>query len=51
MTKKPPTLVVLQLTGGNDILNTVVPYTNNDYYDARKRVRIEPDAVLPIDQQ
>ena len=27
-TKKPPTLVVLQLTGGNDILNTVVPYTD-----------------------
>ena len=51
MTKKPPTLVVLQLTGGNDILNTVVPYTSADYYDARKRVRIEPEAVLPIDQQ
>ena len=23
---KPPTLVVLQLTGGNDPLNTVIPY-------------------------
>src|SRR5918911_362471 len=48
-TRKPPVLVVLQLTGGNDILNTVVPYTNPLYYDNRKKVRIEPDAVLPID--
>jgi uncharacterized protein (DUF1501 family) len=48
-TKKPPTLVVLQLTGGNDVLNTVVPYTNPLYYDSRKKVRIEPEAVLPID--
>ncbi|MFN8524567.1 MAG: DUF1501 domain-containing protein [Chloroflexota bacterium] len=48
---KPPTLVVLQLTGGNDILNTVVPFSNPLYYDNRTRVRIEPDAVLPIDGQ
>ena len=49
--KKPPTLVVLQLTGGNDVLNTVVPYTDGRYYDNRKRVRIEPEAVLPIDDR
>ena len=28
ITRKPPTLVVLQLTGGNDVLNTLVPYGN-----------------------
>ena len=28
-------LVVLQMAGGNDGLNTVVPYTNEDYYKAR----------------
>jgi uncharacterized protein (DUF1501 family) len=50
-TAKEPVLVVLQLTGGNDILNTVVPYTNPLYYDNRPRVRIEPEAVLPIDDQ
>jgi uncharacterized protein (DUF1501 family) len=50
-TAKDPVLVVLQLTGGNDILNTVVPYTNPLYYDNRPRVRIEPEAVLPIDGQ
>jgi uncharacterized protein (DUF1501 family) len=48
---KPPTLVVLQLTGGNDPLNTVVPYSEGLYYDLRKTVRIEQDAVLPIDNR
>ena len=40
MTRKPPTLVVLQLTGGNDALNTIVPYGNPRYYDQRPTVRI-----------
>src|SRR5690349_2840992 len=48
-TRKPPILVVLQLTGGNDILNTVVPYTNPLYYDNRRRVHVAPEQVLPID--
>jgi len=46
---KPPTLVVLQLTGGNDMLNTVVPYGNGLYYDNRKNVRIAQEEVLRID--
>jgi len=46
---KPPTLVVLQLTGGNDPLNTIVPYGEGLYYDLRKTVRIAPQEVLPID--
>ena len=41
VTKKPPTLVVLQLTGGNDTLNTVIPYGNPLYYDNRPNVRVE----------
>ena len=32
------TLVVVQLTGGNDFMNTIVPYTNGHYYDARKKI-------------
>src|SRR5262249_39997068 len=44
-----PTLVVLQLTGANDYLNTVVPYTNPLYYDNRPTVDIAPEQVLPID--
>jgi uncharacterized protein (DUF1501 family) len=49
MPRKPPTLVVLQLTGGNDALNTVVPYGNPLYYDQRPTVRVPEDQVLPID--
>ena len=45
---KPPVLVVLQLTGGNDFMNTLVPYTNPIYYDSRKKVVIPEDEVLPI---
>jgi uncharacterized protein (DUF1501 family) len=47
--RKPPTLVVLQLTGGNDVLNTLVPYGNPVYYDQRPTVRIPEEQVLPID--
>jgi len=46
---KPPILVVLQLTGGNDALNTIVPYGDGLYYDNRKTVRIAQEDVLPID--
>ena len=49
--RKPPILVVLQLTGGNDILNTVVPYTSALYYDNRTRVHVAPEQMLPIDDQ
>ncbi len=42
------TLVVVQLTGGNDYMNTIVPYTNELYYDARKKVVMSQDDVLPI---
>ena len=49
MENKNPVLVVLQLTGGNDFINTVVPYSNPHYYDARKKIVVPEDQVLPID--
>ena len=53
MTKngKPPVLVVVQLSGGNDFLNTLVPYTSEHYYDARPTVVIPQDEVLPINDE
>ena len=47
-TLKEKVLVVIQLTGGNDFMNTIVPYTNEHYFDARKKVMIDPSDVLPI---
>ena len=46
---KSPVLVVVQLSGGNDFMNTVIPYTNSVYYDNRPLVGIPQDQVLPID--
>ena len=46
--KKDPILVVLQLSGGNDYLNTVIPYANPLYRDYRPYVGIPEDAVLTL---
>ena len=47
--KKDPILVVIQLTGGNDYLNTLIPYGESLYYDNRPNVGIPQDEVLSID--
>jgi uncharacterized protein (DUF1501 family) len=48
-TQKDPVLVVLQLSGGNDYLNTVIPYNNPLYRDNRPAVGIPDDQILHID--
>lgn len=45
------TLVVLELMGGNDGLNTVVPYTDPKYPQLRSRIGIPVGAVLPLDAE
>ena len=42
-------VVVLQLSGGNDGLNTVIPFRNDLYYKARPRLGIEKDESIVID--
>lgn len=48
---KDPVLVVLQLSGGNDYLNTVIPYSNSLYWENRPVVNIPEDQVIPIDDK
>ncbi len=45
------TLVVLELMGGNDGLNTVVPYTDNAYPQVRARIGIPVGSVLQLDSK
>ena len=44
-------LVVIELAGGNDALNTVIPYNKGLYYDFRPNIGIPQEDVLRIDGQ
>ena len=48
-TQKDPVFVVVQLSGGNDFMNTLVPNSNPAYYDNRKFLNIAEEDVLPLD--
>ena len=45
---KNRTLVVVQLSGGNDGLNTLVPYDQQTYYNARHTLALSKGVVLPL---
>mgnify|MGYP002386933208 CR=1 FL=1 len=44
-------LVVVELTGGNDGLNTVVPFADDLYQKNRPSLRVKPDKVIKLDDR
>ncbi|TWU46641.1 DUF1501 domain-containing protein [Rubripirellula reticaptiva] len=44
-------LVVVQMSGGNDGLNTIVPYADDDYRSARPKLSIPKTDVLKVDDE
>ncbi len=48
---KDPVIVVLQMTGGNDYLNTIIPYSNPLYRENRPVVGVPEERVLPLDDK
>ncbi len=45
------TLVVIQLDGGNDGLNTVVPYADDEYAKLRPKLRVDVERVHKLDDR
>ena len=49
--EKERVIVVLSLSGGNDGLNTLIPYSNPTYYDYRNTLGISEDQVIRINDE
>jgi uncharacterized protein (DUF1501 family) len=47
--KDHPILLVIQLAGGNDGLNTIIPFQDDLYFKARPKLAIPQNQVLPLD--
>lgn len=45
------TLVIVQMAGGNDGLNTVIPYHDSRYASARPSLNIKHEQVIPLDDR
>ena len=44
-------IVIIQLKGGNDGLNTVVPFRNDIYYQQRKNIALKENEILKISDE
>ena len=49
--KKEKVLVTIQLSGGNDYLNCIVPWENPLYRDFRKHIKITDEEIIPLDNK
>ncbi len=47
---KDTVLVVLEMTGGNDGLNTVIPYGDDLYYKARPKIGLKKNDLVKVDE-
>jgi uncharacterized protein (DUF1501 family) len=45
---KDTVLVVIEMSGGNDGLNTVIPYTDDNYHKARPTLHLNKDQVVKV---
>src|SRR6516165_8343488 len=46
---KDTILVVIEMTGGNDGLNMVIPYADDLYHKARNTLRLTKEQVIKVD--
>ena len=44
-------LVIVQLSGGNDGLNTIIPYRNDIYYKSRPTLAIKEDKLIKLNDE
>lgn len=44
-------LIVLQLSGGNDGLNTIVPFQNDIYFQSRPKLALKPEKILKVSDE
>lgn len=50
-TENNPVLVVIYLRGGQDQLNTIIPYNDSSYYEIRPTIALPAEKVIKLDDQ